>query len=63
MKSFTRSIFNLFDSKHRYHVPLFQRQYVWSEEKQWEPLWEDLRAKAEDHLKGHEPNPLCANMV
>lgn len=28
-------------------VPLFQRAYVWDEERQWEPLWEDIRRLAE----------------
>jgi len=42
MKPYTRSIFDLFDGKRRYIVPLFQRQYVWNQEKQWEPLWEDI---------------------
>jgi uncharacterized protein with ParB-like and HNH nuclease domain len=23
-------------------VPLFQRPYVWNEENQWEPLWNDV---------------------
>jgi len=33
----SKSIFDVFDSKRRYLVPLFQRQYVWSREAQWEP--------------------------
>lgn len=28
-------------------VPLFQRPYVWSKERQWEPLWEDIVRLAE----------------
>jgi hypothetical protein len=28
-------------------VPLFQRPYVWSQENQWEPLWDDLVRVAE----------------
>jgi hypothetical protein len=31
----------------RYVVPLFQRPYVWSEARQWAPLWEDIRVVAE----------------
>ncbi|MEA3186917.1 MAG: hypothetical protein QOD99_747, partial [Chthoniobacter sp.] len=38
MQPHKRSLFDLFDSKKRYVVPLFQRQYVWSLEDQWEPL-------------------------
>lgn len=28
-------------------VPLFQRPYVWSRDRQWEPLWEDIARLAE----------------
>lgn len=29
-------------------IPLFQRPYVWSQERNWEPLWEDIRLAAEE---------------
>jgi hypothetical protein len=32
-------------------VPLFQRPYVWNQENQWEPLWNDLTRVAERILK------------
>jgi len=32
-------------------VPLFQRRYVWNEENQWEPLWNDVVRIAERLLK------------
>src|SRR6476469_7427719 len=32
-------------------VPLFQRPYVWNEENQWEPLWNDVVRVAERLLK------------
>src|SRR4030043_91959 len=51
MQPFSRSIFDLFDGKKRYVVPLFQRQYVWNREDQWEPLWEDIRRKHRDQVK------------
>ena len=41
----------LFTPHRRYEVPLFQRRYVWEQEKQWEPLWEDVRNTAECVLK------------
>jgi len=47
MKAYARSIFHLFDGKRRYIVPLYQRQYVWNREKQWEPLWEDISRVAD----------------
>ena len=36
---------DIFEKKLRLEVPLFQRQYVWSLEQQWEPLWEDISRK------------------
>ena len=36
------SIAQLFGSQTRHTVPLFQRPYVWNQEDQWEPLWEDI---------------------
>ena len=35
----------------RFVVPLFQRPYVWNEENQWEPLWNDVVRVAERLLK------------
>src|SRR3954468_12146264 len=32
----------VFMQPQRLVVPLFQRPYVWNEENQWEPLWDDL---------------------
>ena len=32
----------VFMQPQRLVVPLFQRPYVWSEEHEWEPLWNDL---------------------
>jgi hypothetical protein len=42
MKSGTRTVRQLFGLDVRYVVPLYQRPYVWSEEAQWAPLWEDI---------------------
>jgi uncharacterized protein with ParB-like and HNH nuclease domain len=39
------SLLAIFDAKQRLEVPLFQRQYVWNEEEQWLPLWEDIERK------------------
>jgi uncharacterized protein with ParB-like and HNH nuclease domain len=33
---------DLFDGKVCYEVPPFQRPYVWNEEDQWQPLWDDI---------------------
>jgi hypothetical protein len=37
----------LFEPTTQYHAPLFQRPYVWTLEKQWEPLWQDIRTAAD----------------
>ena len=57
MQSIPRSIYDLFDTKHRYVIPLFQRQYVWSQEIQWEPLWEDVLSKTLDRLENRDSHP------
>lgn len=36
----------IFMQPQRLLVPLFQRPYVWNEERQWEPLWKDLERVA-----------------
>lgn len=48
----------LFEKKLRLEVPLFQRQYVWSREHQWEPLWEDLERKFCEYLEGRREAPV-----
>src|SRR6185436_8747133 len=40
----------VFMQPQRLIVPLFQRPYVWNQETQWEPLWEDVRRVAERAL-------------
>jgi hypothetical protein len=57
MKPYTRSIFDLFDGKRRYEVPLFQRQYVWKHDEHWEPLWEDIERKFIQRLDGAPSTP------
>jgi hypothetical protein len=43
----THSPAGIFGHHIRYVVPLFQRPYVWTEDDQWQPLWEDIRTLAE----------------
>src|SRR5260370_1357719 len=38
-------------------IPFYQRAYVWSKEEQWEPLWSDIRDKAEARSNGQPPAP------
>ena len=44
----------VFMQPQRLVVPLFQRPYVWNEENQWEPLWNDIIRVADRLLR--EPN-------
>lgn len=51
-------ILAIFEKKVRLEVPLFQRQYVWNREHQWEPLWEDFARKFAEHLDGRTDAPV-----
>jgi len=48
----------IFEKKLRLEVPLFQRQYVWSRDHQWEPLWEDICRKFTEYLEGRKDAPV-----
>ena len=50
MKAKIQGIDKLFGDPVSYRIPQFQRPYAWSE-KQWEPLWEDVRKIADSILK------------
>jgi uncharacterized protein with ParB-like and HNH nuclease domain len=50
MKADPARIYDLFQIPRRYVVPLFQRPYVWSIDKQWKPLWDDISEKAEEYF-------------
>lgn len=52
MKPETRTITQLFELDVRYVVPLFQRPYVWDQERQWDPLWDDITT-----LLDHQESP------
>ena len=41
---------NLFNNPIQYEIPPLQRKYVWDQEQQWDPLWNDVRNTAEDYL-------------
>ena len=45
---------DLFDGKVCYEIPPFQRPYVWTEEDQWQPLWDDIARVAEAVLVAGE---------
>ncbi len=55
----------VFYQPQRLMVPLFQRPYVWGEDGQWAPLWEDIQRLAgrRVNLEGHAPHFLGAVVV
>lgn len=57
MDANTRKLERIFDSTITYQVPLFQRPYVWTQEPNWEPLWEDIQALLDKHLRGGKVHP------
>jgi len=58
MKATAVSILAIFEKKLRLEVPLFQRQYVWNQEQQWGPLWEDISRKFTEYMNGRKDAPV-----
>ena len=46
-----KTVFNL---ERQLFAPLFQRPYVWDQEKQWQPLWNDLLRVTDQLMDGNE---------
>jgi hypothetical protein len=44
LKSDTRTLHEIMVGDRRFIVPIYQRPYVWEQERQWEPLWDDIEA-------------------
>ncbi len=57
MKANPVPVLGIFEQKLRLEVPLFQRQYVWSQEREWEPLWEDIVLKFTQCLEHRQDAP------
>ncbi len=53
MKPDTHTVQQLFERDVRYTVPLYQRPYVWDEEHQWAPLWDDITALLQHQESGN----------
>ena len=62
MKPDTHTVQQLFERDVRYIVPLYQRPYVWDEEHQWAPLWEDIIALLE-HQEGGDLSGLWSHFL
>lgn len=58
MKADAITLLGIFEKKMRLEVPLFQRQYVWNREHQWEPLWEDISRKFIDQISDRMDSPV-----
>ena len=50
---------DLFDGKVTFEIPPFQRPYVWTEEDQWQPLWDDIARVAESLLDAGTDDGAC----
>jgi hypothetical protein len=48
---------DLFGSRTHYEVPAFQRPYVWNEEDQWSPLWDDVVRVGEAYVQAKLADP------
>jgi uncharacterized protein with ParB-like and HNH nuclease domain len=57
METQVRTPHAIFNMPQRLVVPLFQRPYVWNEESQWEPLWDDITRIADRVLKHPTTQP------
>lgn len=57
MDTNVKNLQEVFQTGQRLLVPLFQRPYVWTEERQWAPLWEDVQRLADSIAAGEDPEP------
>lgn len=62
MKPDTHTLQELFERDVRYVCPLYQRPYVWSEEDQWAPLWDDVAALLQ-HQESGDPSGLWSHFL
>ena len=47
----------LFSQEVRYEIPPFQRRYVWEQEGQWEPLWDNVEQLAQSIMDDGRTEP------
>ena len=47
----------LFAQPVRYEIPAFQRRYVWRQEEQWEPLWDDVAELCQSLMEAVQTKP------
>lgn len=63
VESHPRSPRDLFEGRRHYEIPAFQRPYVWDEEHQWAPLWDDVVRVAESYLVDGEKPPIPSHFL
>lgn len=63
MEALVRSVQEIFSGQHRYVVPPYQRPYVWTEELQWEPFWEDVERITDSRLAGEDQRHFLGAVV
>lgn len=56
MKTDVHTPMEVFFQPRYFHVPLFQRPYVWTEDAQWQPFWADVRRSAELRIASQHEN-------
>lgn len=49
-----QTIYSLFNGRIQFQVPVYQRAYVWSEDKNWGLLWDDIADTADRYLDDPE---------
>ena len=54
---------DLFDTPVSYRIPVFQRPYAWTKEKQWRPLWSDAQRIAEKLLTAEPREKLTPHFM
>lgn len=57
MRSDTWTVRQIFQDRRQYCVPFYQRAYVWNQVEQWQPLWQDIKAKAQARVDGNTLTP------
>src|SRR5438034_5294580 len=46
----TQTVYDLFNGRIQFIVPVYQRAYVWNEAENWGVLWEDIADTAERYI-------------
>jgi Protein of unknown function DUF262 len=62
MRPDKHTVQQLFERDVRYIVPLYQRPYVWDEDHQWAPLWDDITALLQ-HQEGGDQSGLWSHFL